>query len=175
MLSRRPSHRILEISELHTDAAKPWAYLNEQLALVYNYHVGNQKSWEILRSQRTVTLLEPRLKKAVRSRKEPDDWNGVDRQLFDHLRLWRRKIADGRGKPAWTILDDRALRSIAREKPDTLATLLQCKGIGEKRLDVLIKNWQDYRSAHEVMMFLQRFGVGPKRAIKIYQTYQVKA
>ena len=94
----------------------------------------NQKSWEILRSQRTVTLLEPRLKKAVRSRKEPDDWNGVDRQLFDHLRQWRRKIADGRGKPAWTILDDRALRSIAREKPDTLATLLQCKGIGEKRL-----------------------------------------
>jgi ATP-dependent DNA helicase RecQ len=94
----------------------------------------NQKSWEILRSQRTVTLLEPRLKKTVRARKESDDWNGVDRQLFDHLRQWRRKIADGRGKPAWTILDDRALRSIAREKPDSLATLLQCKGIGEKRL-----------------------------------------
>ena len=94
----------------------------------------NQKSWEILRSQRSVTLLEPRLKKAVRSRKESDDWNGVDRQLFDHLRQWRRKIADGRGKPAWTILDDRALRSIAREKPDSLARLLQCKGIGEKRL-----------------------------------------
>ena len=94
----------------------------------------NQKSWEILRSQRSVTLLEPRLKKTVRSRKESDDWNGVDRHLFDNLRQWRRKIADGRGKPAWTILDDRALRSIAREKPDTLASLLQCKGIGEKRL-----------------------------------------
>jgi exodeoxyribonuclease V alpha subunit len=51
-------------------------------------------------------------------------------------------------------------------------SLYNVKGIGEKRLDVLIKNWQDYRSAHEVMMFLQRFGVGPKRAIKIYQTYQ---
>lgn len=94
----------------------------------------NKKSWEILRSQRQVTLLEPRLKKAVRSRKESDDWDGVDRQLFDYLRQWRRKIADGRGKPAWTILDDRALRSIARDKPHTLATLLKCKGIGEKRL-----------------------------------------
>ena len=94
----------------------------------------NKKSWEILRSQRQVTLLEPRLKKAVRSRKESDDWDGVDRQLFDYLRQWRRKIADGRGKPAWTILDDRALRSIARDKPHTLATLLECKGIGEKRL-----------------------------------------
>ena len=45
----------------------------------------NKKSWEILRSQRQVTLLEPRLKKAVRSRKESDDWDGVDRQLFDTL------------------------------------------------------------------------------------------
>ena len=94
----------------------------------------NQKSWEILRGQREVTLLEPRLGKAVRSRKESDDWIGVDQQLFEHLRIWRRKIANERGKPAWTILDDRALRSIAREKPDTLTALLQCKGIGEKRL-----------------------------------------
>jgi ATP-dependent DNA helicase RecQ len=94
----------------------------------------NEKSWEILRNQREVILLEPRLKKSTGSRKESDDWNGVDRTLFDHLRQWRRKIADERGKPAWTILDDRALRSIAREKPTSSATLLNCKGIGEKRL-----------------------------------------
>ena len=50
------------------------------------------------------------------------------------LEFGARKIATERGKPAWTILDDRALRSIAREKPDTLTALLQCKGIGEKRL-----------------------------------------
>ena len=94
----------------------------------------NEKSWEILRNQRDVTLLEPRLKNTIRSQKDSDDWDRVDRKLFDHLRQWRRKIADERGKPAWTILDDRALRSIAREKPTTSATLLNCKGIGEKRL-----------------------------------------
>ena len=94
----------------------------------------NEKSWEILRNQREVILLEPRIKKTIGSRKESDDWNGVDRTLFDHLRQWRRKIADERGKPAWTILDDRALRSIAREKPTSPAMLLNCKGIGEKRL-----------------------------------------
>ena len=43
-------------------------------------------------------------------------------------------MADSRGKPAWTILDDKALRSIAREQPDSPAALLRCKGIGEKRL-----------------------------------------
>jgi superfamily II DNA helicase RecQ len=94
----------------------------------------NEKSWEILRNQRDVTLLEPRLKNPIGSQKDSDDWDQVDRKLFDHLRQWRRKIADERGKPAWTILDDRALRSIAREKPTTSASLLNCRGIGEKRL-----------------------------------------
>ena len=94
----------------------------------------NARSWEVLKDQREVVLLEPRLKKAARSRSEADDWEGVDRELFELLRQWRRRVAEGRGKPAWTILDDKALRSIARERPDSPAALLRCKGIGEKRL-----------------------------------------
>jgi len=94
----------------------------------------NARSWEVLRDQREVVLLEPRLTKATRSRSEADDWEGVDRDLFERLRQWRRRVAESRGKPAWTILDDKALRSIAREQPDSPAALLRCKGIGEKRL-----------------------------------------
>ena len=94
----------------------------------------NARSWEVLRDQREVVLLEPRLKQATRSRSEADDWEGVDRNLFERLRQWRRRVADSRGKPAWTILDDKALRSIARDQPDSPAALLRCKGIGEKRL-----------------------------------------
>jgi len=94
----------------------------------------NARSWEVLRDQREVVLLEPRLKKAIRSRSEADDWEGVDRELFERLRQWRRRVAESRSKPAWTILDDKALRSIARERPDSPAALLRCKGIGEKRL-----------------------------------------
>ena len=94
----------------------------------------NARSWEVLRDQREVVLLEPRLKQTTRSRIEADDWEGVDRDLFEQLRQWRRRVAEGRGKPAWTILDDKALRSIARQRPDSPAALLRCKGIGEKRL-----------------------------------------
>ncbi len=94
----------------------------------------NARSWQVLRDEREVILLEPRLKKTVRSRSDADDWEGVDRDLFERLRQWRRRIADQRGKPAWTIVDDRALRSIAREKPTSPAALLRCRGIGEKRL-----------------------------------------
>jgi ATP-dependent DNA helicase RecQ len=43
-------------------------------------------------------------------------------------------VAESRGKPAWTIFDDKSLRAIAREKPSSPAALLRVKGIGEKRL-----------------------------------------
>ena len=95
----------------------------------------NDRSWEVLRGQRSVMLLEPRAGKTAKTTKaDADDWQGVDRDLFERLRKWRRRIAEARGKPAWTILDDKALRAIAREKPASPAALLRCKGIGEKRL-----------------------------------------
>ena len=59
---------------------------------------------------------------------------GHFRDLFERLRRWRRRVAEARGKPAWTILDDKALRGIARDKPSSPAALLRVKGIGEKRL-----------------------------------------
>jgi ATP-dependent DNA helicase RecQ len=95
----------------------------------------NDRSWEVLRGSREVVLLEPQTgSKAKATKIEADDWEGVDRDLFERLRRWRRRIAEARGKPAWTILDDKALRAIARERPDSLGALLRCKGIGEKRL-----------------------------------------
>ncbi len=95
----------------------------------------NDRSWEVLRGRRQVVLLEPRVGSTTRTtRLEADDWQGVDRDLFERLRSWRRRVADARGKPAWTILDDKALRAIARERPASPAALLRCRGIGEKRL-----------------------------------------
>ena len=88
----------------------------------------------MLRGTREVVLLEPRAGKARTTQADADDWEGVDRDLFERLRKWRRRVAEARGKPAWTILDDKALRAIARQKPASPAALLRCKGIGEKRL-----------------------------------------
>ncbi|MEI8229160.1 MAG: DNA helicase RecQ [Planctomycetota bacterium] len=94
----------------------------------------NERSWEVLRGTRTVVLSEPRSVKAKAAKADVDDWKGVDRDLFERLRKWRRQVAEGRGKPAWTIFDDKSLRAIAREKPTSPAALLRVKGIGEKRL-----------------------------------------
>jgi ATP-dependent DNA helicase RecQ len=94
----------------------------------------NARSWEVLRGERQVVLLQPRAGRAKTAKADADDWSGVDRDLFERLRTWRRRVADARGKPAWTIFDDKSLRAIAREKPGSPAALLRCKGIGEKRL-----------------------------------------
>jgi len=94
----------------------------------------NARSWEVLRGERPVVLLQPRAGRAKTAKADAEDWSGVDRDLFERLRTWRRRVADARGKPAWTIFDDKSLRAIAREKPGSPAALLRCKGIGEKRL-----------------------------------------
>jgi ATP-dependent DNA helicase RecQ len=94
----------------------------------------NPRSWEVMRGERPVVLLEPRAGTTHKAKADVDDWQGVDRDLFERLRKWRRRVAEARDKPAWTILDDKSLRAIAREKPSSPAALLRCKGIGEKRL-----------------------------------------
>jgi ATP-dependent DNA helicase RecQ len=94
----------------------------------------NDRSWEVLRGTRQVVLLEPKAGRARTTKADADDWAGVDRGLFERLRSWRRRVAEARGKPAWTIFDDKALRAIARERPTSPAALLRCRGIGEKRL-----------------------------------------
>ncbi|MFM8536979.1 MAG: RecQ family ATP-dependent DNA helicase [Planctomycetaceae bacterium] len=94
----------------------------------------NDRSWELLRGVREVVLLEPRAARVRATRAEADDWEGVDRDLLERLRRWRRRVAEARGKPAWTIFDDKSLRSIARDRPASPAALLRCRGIGEKRL-----------------------------------------
>ncbi len=93
-----------------------------------------ESAWGVLRGDDEVVLVAPRAGRAQTTKVDVDDWEGVDRDLFEQLRRWRRRVSQERGKPAWTILDDKALRSIAREKPLSPAALLRCRGIGEKRL-----------------------------------------
>jgi len=62
-----------------------------------------------------------------------DSWAGVDRELFEELRTWRRQKAAERGVPPFVIFGDRALRDLARRRPSTAEKLLLVSGIGEKK------------------------------------------
>ena len=88
---------------------------------------------EVLRGE-----LAPQLSRAAnRSRRASkaaaDSWDGVDRELFEHLRAWRRQKAAERGVPPFVIFSDVTLRDLARRRPTTPDRLLSVSGIGEKK------------------------------------------
>jgi ATP-dependent DNA helicase RecQ len=92
-----------------------------------------EASWEVLRGQRSVRLLQPK-EKIQKTRYEKKSWEKVDEGLFEALRVLRRKLADQRGVPAYVLFNDATLRDMARLRPSTPDALLTVRGVGEKKL-----------------------------------------
>jgi ATP-dependent DNA helicase RecQ len=96
----------------------------------------NAVSWEVMRSQRAVQLLQPKTK-VKKTRFDEQSWDGVDRGLFDVLRKLRREIADDRNVPPFLLFSDATLRDMARQRPSTPNALLRVRGVGERKLEDL--------------------------------------
>jgi ATP-dependent DNA helicase RecQ len=62
------------------------------------------------------------------------EWTGVDRELFEALRTWRRDAAAARGVAPFVLMGDRTLRDVATVRPSSLRALGMISGIGEVRL-----------------------------------------
>lgn len=98
--------------------------------------------WRLLRRDG-----EPKLSMPSKSAKPPkttsakkettDDWDGVDRNLFDVLRAIRKDIAADQNVPAYVIFGDATLRELARHRPTTLDQFANIKGVGERKLNDL--------------------------------------
>ncbi len=98
----------------------------------------NEASWAVMKKQRAVRLLQPaqrtREEAALPSGADTVSWEGVDRDLFDHLRDLRRDLARDNHLPAYQIFGDRTLREMARFRPSTLEGLRGLYGVGAKKL-----------------------------------------
>jgi ATP-dependent DNA helicase RecQ len=103
----------------------------------------NDASWSVLRSQRTVQLLQPKTK-VRKSRFEEESWKNVDSDLFESLRSLRRELAAERGVPAYLLFSDATLRDMARAKPRSAAALLSIRGVGERKLADLGQRFLDH-------------------------------
>jgi len=68
-----------------------------------------------------------------RARVETEGWEGVDRELFEELRVLRMEIARRRRVPPYVIFHDTTLREIAREKPRTKEQLRHVYGVGDRK------------------------------------------
>jgi ATP-dependent DNA helicase RecQ len=92
---------------------------------------------DLLRGEVIPTLLrasdsQVRLNKQVARQKT--NWEGVDRELFDELRILRHDLAAQAGVPAYIVFTDETLRHFARIRPSTLAGMRAVHGVGDKRL-----------------------------------------
>jgi ATP-dependent DNA helicase RecQ len=98
----------------------------------------NAGSWEVMRGQRTVRLVQPvRRRKGEgpeKSKAAAVSWEGVDAELFDALRELRRKLADERHVPPYIIFSDATLRELARVRPSSLEQMRLVYGIGDAKL-----------------------------------------
>ena len=95
----------------------------------------NSGSWEVLRGQRTVRLIQMvQVEKRKKARVEKQSWEGVDEALFEKLRQLRRRLAEARGVPPYIIFNDTTLRELARVRPRALAQMRAIHGIGERKL-----------------------------------------
>jgi ATP-dependent DNA helicase RecQ len=108
----------------------------------------NEASWQIMRGQRKVLLVQPkrdlRIRPAVLEPAEAitgaeaiaaNARAGVDDGLVEHLRQVRRQIATEQGVPAFVVMHDRTLLDLARVRP-TDPFLLECiHGMGEHKRD----------------------------------------
>ena len=72
-----------------------------------------------------------------RSRVETEGWEGVDRELFEELRVLRMEIARRRRVPPYVIFHDTTLREIARSKPKTKEELRHVYGVGDRKAEDL--------------------------------------
>jgi ATP-dependent DNA helicase RecQ len=93
----------------------------------------NAASRELLRGERSVQLLQPK-HRVKKSRFDDESWEGVDRGLFESLRALRREIADQRSVPAYVLFSDATLRDMARLRPGSTTTLLNVRGVGERKV-----------------------------------------
>jgi ATP-dependent DNA helicase RecQ len=94
----------------------------------------NAASWEVMRGQRPVQLLQAKQPTAARPKSEVAPLRDIDEALFESLRALRREIAVERNVRAFVILHDATLRELARIRPTSLEALRDIRGLGERKL-----------------------------------------
>jgi ATP-dependent DNA helicase RecQ len=82
-------------------------------------------------------LKRPDRRSQKRARVETEGWDGVDRDLFEELRVLRMEIARRRRVPPYVIFHDTTLREIARSKPKTKEELRHVYGVGDRKAEDL--------------------------------------
>jgi ATP-dependent DNA helicase RecQ len=91
---------------------------------------------ELLKGNAVPQLTKPAQRSAstrTRSESATDDWEGVDRSLFEELRKLRSILAAERGIPPYLVFGDAALRDMSRQQPTSIDEFLNVRGVGQQK------------------------------------------
>ncbi|HEX4131019.1 MAG TPA: DNA helicase RecQ [Pirellulales bacterium] len=89
--------------------------------------------WQVLRGEVVPRLLKPAGRPRREARTAIESWEGVDRELFEELRLLRRRKAEEQGLPPFVVFSDVTLRDLARRRPSTPEAMLAVHGVGQAK------------------------------------------
>jgi ATP-dependent DNA helicase RecQ len=113
-----------------------------------------EKGWCVIKDNETPKLFKQQEEPLEKSKTYIDSWEDADDNLFNALRLLRRKLADEQGVPAFIVFSDVTLRDMAGRKPSTLAEFLRVNGVGQKKCEtygeIFIKTITDYCKSNPV-------------------------
>ncbi len=88
----------------------------------------------ILTGEAELTMTRPPARSTGRKRRRESTPNPVGDPLFDALRELRRDLAAQAQVPPYVVFHDAVLRSMAADRPTTLAEMGSIPGVGEKKL-----------------------------------------
>ncbi|MEO9028579.1 MAG: DNA helicase RecQ, partial [Ktedonobacteraceae bacterium] len=79
--------------------------------------------------------------------------------LFEHLRVWRKRLADEQGVPPYVVFSDNTLQALARQRPITQNHFLRIHGVGERKLEayyaLVVHELRTYCEPHNLPMGLE--------------------
>jgi len=109
---------------------------------------------QLLKGQATPMLL--RLQVAESAQTVDDQWEGVDRELFEELRGMRNRLAIQKQVPPYIIFSDATLRDLARQRPSNLAGLARIHGLGAQKQKefgaVILHTVKEWCQSHNLPM-----------------------
>jgi ATP-dependent DNA helicase RecQ len=94
----------------------------------------NQKSWEVMRSQRPVNIAMPTKVRAEQVETASEINRAEVEVLLEQLRSLRKRLADEQSVPPYVIFHDSTLKLMAQQKPVTSEAFLQLSGVGDRKL-----------------------------------------
>ncbi len=98
---------------------------------------GDEGPERYLRAERPRTFGRVRSERLEERREEAATYvaTDADEELFQRLRLLRKRLADDAGVPPYVVFSDATLRAMVRLRPQTPDELLGVSGVGEVKLE----------------------------------------